>query len=309
MGYLVTGGLGCLGAWTLYHLVKSRKQAVSFDLSTSRHRLDLLLDRDEQEAITFVAGDITDSGQVQQVCEQYGITHIIHLAALQVPFCRSNPTLGAQVNVTGTINMFEIARRTGINHLTYASSVAVYGPASQYPSGLLDDDAPRLPATLYGVYKVANEDSAKIYFQDWGITSTGLRPYTIYGVGRDQGMTSEPTKAMQIAAQGKDAFISFGGAMQFHFASDVAQQFILAAEHRLEGAYLFNLGQPVVRTELVADLISEMTGQRITVGDAKLPFPEGFDGAALRQYFPQVYETSLEAGIQETIQAFGKVRP
>ncbi|MDX2077842.1 MAG: NAD(P)-dependent oxidoreductase [bacterium] len=303
MAYLVTGGMGCLGAWALFHLVKSDKKAVCFDLSESRHRLNMLLTPDEQASITFVKGDITSLEAVRQVCEENAITHIIHLAALQVPFCRNNPSVGAQVNVTGTINVFEAAREIGVNHVAYASSIAVYGAPDLYPAGLIRGEVQRLPTTLYGVYKVANEDSAKIYFRDWGVTSTGLRPYTVYGVGRDQGMTSEPTKAMQEAALGKDAHISFAGKMQFHFASDVAQQFILASEHRLNGAYTFNMGTAPISVMDVAQMIADLTHQRITVGETILPFPEGFD-TTLHDYFPQVYQTLLDEGIRQTITHF-----
>ncbi|MEO0560973.1 MAG: NAD-dependent epimerase/dehydratase family protein, partial [Chloroflexota bacterium] len=263
--YLVTGAMGCLGSWTLYHLVKAGKDAVSFDLSTSRHRLDMLLPKDEQEAITFIQGDLTDTDAVARVFADHSITHVIHMAALQVPFCRKDPVMGSRVNVTGTINVFEAARHHDVGHVTYASSVAVFGGREHYADGLLSDDVPRLPATLYGVYKVANEDSAKVYYQDYGVTSTALRPYTVYGVARDQGMTSEPTKAMLAAANGEDFAISFGGTMQFHYASDVAQQFIHAAENPLDGAYAFSLGsQPVAVTE-VAAMIGDITGKTVTV--------------------------------------------
>ena len=145
--YLVTGGMGCLGAWTLYHLQRAGKRAVCFDLSDDRHRLDLLMSRAEQAAITFVRGDLTDTQQVRTVFEQHAITHVIHLAALQVPFCRANPPVGAQVNVTGTVNVFEAARHTGVNHLAMASSVAVYGPPELYAPGLLPADAPTAART------------------------------------------------------------------------------------------------------------------------------------------------------------------
>ncbi|MFO7631167.1 MAG: GDP-mannose 4,6-dehydratase, partial [Caldilinea sp.] len=104
--YLVTGGMGCLGAWTLFHLQREGKRVVCFDLSDDRHRLDLLLSRAEQEAIIFVRGDLTNAQQVRDVFDQHAISHVVHLAALQVPFCRANPPLGAQVNVTGTVNIF-----------------------------------------------------------------------------------------------------------------------------------------------------------------------------------------------------------
>ena len=127
--------MGCIGAWVLYHLQRQGKQAVCFDLSDDRHRLDLLLSRDEQSAITFVRGDLTDGRQVLDAFTTHGVTHIVHLAALQVPFCRANPALGAQVNVTGTVNIFEAARQAGVRQLAYASSIAVYGPPEPVRAG------------------------------------------------------------------------------------------------------------------------------------------------------------------------------
>lgn len=309
MTCLVTGSMGCIGAWTLYHLVRQGKPAVSFDLSEDRQRLDLLLTRDEQSAITFVKGDLTDTAQVRAVFEGHGITHVIHLAALQVPFCRANPVLGAQVNVTGTVNVFEAARHTGIAHIAQASSIAIYGAPASYPPGLLPHDAPPRPQTLYGVYKVANEQTATVYYQDYGVGSTTLRPYTVYGVGRDQGLTSDPTKAMLAAVRGQGFHINFGGRMQFHFASDVALQFILAAEQPLGGAFAFNLGSPVTEVSAVAELIMRLRpGVSITHGDNHLPFPEGCDDSELRKHFSQIYETPLEDGIRQTMAHFERVQ-
>lgn len=303
--YLITGAMGCIGAWTLYHLVKAGKRAVSFDLSANRQRLDLLLTPEEQVQITFLHGDLTQYDEVKAALETQGITHIIHLAALQVPFCRANPVLGAQVNVTGTVNIFEAARHSGISHVTYASSIAVYGAPSAYPPGLIAHDAPKLPTTLYGVYKVANEGTAQIYYQDHNITSTALRPYTVYGLGRDQGLTSEPTKAMQAAAHGKDYHITFGGKMQFHFASDVARQFIIASEQPLDGAYAFNMGTPPVSVGEVAQMIMQIRPNvKITWDDKQLPFPEGFDDSALRSHFSEIAETPLLEGVRQTIEGF-----
>ena len=303
--YLVTGAMGCIGAWVIFHLRQQGKDVVGFDLSDDRHRLDLLMDAEAQNAITFVKGDLTDSQQVQGVFETYNISHVIHLAALQVPMCKANPILGSQVNVTGTINMFESARNCGIRHLAYASSIAVYGPPDTYAEKILSHDAHRQPHTLYGVYKVAGEDMAKIYWQDHGISSNGLRPYTVFGLGRDQGLTSEPTKAMQAAALGANYDISFGGNMQFHFASDVAQQFIDASENSFESAHAFNMGTDSIPVQKVADIIMKIVPDvKIMVGNTILPFPEGFDGSELKAAFGTVYETDLEQAITATINRF-----
>lgn len=305
MAYLVTGAMGCIGSWTLYHLVTAGKQAVVFDLSDDRSRLNLLLEPQQQDAITFVNGDITDTAQVAQVVEQHDITHIIHLAALQVPACRARPVLGAQVNVIGTVNVFEAARTASIQHIAYASSIAVYGAPDDYPTRVIRPDDPFIPHTLYGVYKVANEGTARVYWEDHGISSTTLRAYTVYGVGRDQGLTSEPTKAMLAAAAGKPFHISFGGRMQFHYASDVARQFIEAAETPLDGAYGFNLGGDVMNVADVVGMIREAKpGAAITNEDKPLPFPEGCDPGDYKRYLNQITVTPLKDGIAETIRRF-----
>ncbi|UCH27733.1 MAG: NAD-dependent epimerase/dehydratase family protein [Trueperaceae bacterium] len=301
--YLVTGSMGCIGAWTLYHLVKAGKQAVSFDLSDNRSRLNLLLSPEEQKAITFVKGDLTDVSQVLEVMGR--VTHLIHLAALQIPFCKADPALGATVNVVGTVNIFEAARQVGLHHLAYASSLAVYGPPEDYPPGLVTADAPFDPRTLYGVYKQANEGTARIYWQDHQLSSTALRPYTVYGVGRDQGLTSEPTNAMLAAAAGEPFHISFGGRMQFHFASDVARQFIEAAETPLAGAFGFNLGSEPVGVAEVATLINALRpATEITCADSSLPFPEGLASGAYEELLPGVKPTPLVEGIRQTIEHF-----
>jgi len=303
--FLVTGGMGCLGAWTLYHLVQQGKNVVSFDLSKNRGRLDLLLSADDQNAITFLQGDLTDTKQVREVMSQYNITHVIHLAALQVPFCRDNPPLGAEVNVTGTVNIFEAAKARGIHHVAYASSIAVYGPASEYPAGLVAHEALHRPRTLYGVYKVANEGCARVYWQDHGISSTALRPYTVYGVGRDQGITSEPTKALRAVSKGERYHINFGGTMQFHLASDVAQQFITAASQPSEGAHAFNLGTTPVSVAQFVDMVKTLEPHAdITCDDSTLPFPAGFDASALHAHAHEVFETPLEEGIRATLEHF-----
>lgn len=303
--FLVTGGMGCLGAWALYHLTKQGEDAVSFDLSKNRQRLDLLMSAAEQAAITFVQGDLTDTEQVRDVFAEYDITHVIHLAALQVPFCRDNPPAGAQVNVTGTVNIFEAARTHGVKHVAYASSIAVYGPASDYPPGLVAHDALHLPRTLYGVYKVANEGSARVYWQDHNISSTALRPYTVYGIGRDQGITSEPTKALRALSQGESYHINFGGTMQFQWASDVAQQFITAATQPRGGAHAFNLGTPPVSVGQFIETVKRLEPHAdISYADTSLPFPEGFDASALHAHANEVFETPLEEGIKATLEHF-----
>jgi nucleoside-diphosphate-sugar epimerase len=306
--FLVTGALGCVGAWVVCNLVKSKIPVTIYDLGTNLQRLQLLMTEDEIATIRFASGgDVTNLDMLKRTFEEGEFTHVIHLAALQVPFCRANPSLGAQVNVTGTVNLFEAVRHMGIKQLVYASSMAVYGPREHYPPGLLAHDAPLDPRNLYGVYKQANEGTARIFYDDWGISSIGLRPYTIYGPGRDQGMTSAPTNAMLAASRGEGFHIPFGGTCAYQHADDVAKLFIQAAETNFNGAAVFNLkGEITHMSEVVSCIeaaVPEIEG-KITFQDTPLPLPEGADDSELRKLLGTVPERPLKAGIAATIAHF-----
>src|SRR6476659_7341340 len=126
--FLGTGALGCIGAWTVRGLVRDGAQVVALDVGSDARRLRLIMNPDEIAAVTFVTGDITDLTAVEAVLDTHGITNVIHLAALQVPFCRADPPRGALVNVVGTVNVFEAARRRAekMAPVVYTSSMAVF---------------------------------------------------------------------------------------------------------------------------------------------------------------------------------------
>ena len=307
--YFVTGGLGFIGAWVVRNLVEAGALTTVFDISGDSRRLRPLLSDDELAQVHFVAGDITDPAVVEVAVRDSGASHIIHLAGLQIPFCKADPVLGARVNVVGTVNVFGAARQAGLHRVVYASSTAVYGPKESYPPGPLAPDAPHLPSTLYGVYKQANEGTARIYWQDHGISSIGLRPYVVYGVGRDQGMTSEPTKAMLAAAQGLGHHIGFGGRLDMQYADDIARMFIQCTQVPFEGAGVFNpTGSIVHMSEVVAAIEAaapEVRG-RVTFDDKPLPYPEEMDATPLAQLLGGLTQTLLAQAVADTIALFGQ---
>jgi nucleoside-diphosphate-sugar epimerase len=180
--------------------------------------------------------------------------------------------------------------------------------ADAYPKDTpIPHDAHLRPNTLYGVYKQANEGTARVYWQDDGVSSIGLRPYVIYGVGRDQGMTSTPTQAMLAAAAGQPYHISYGGRCDFQYADDAALAFIAAARAAFEGMDVFNLTGSVAHMREVVTAIEsaapEMRGQ-ITFEDTPLPFPEEMDGAPLARLLDDLPRTPLKDGIAWTVNRF-----
>ncbi|MCG8352351.1 MAG: NAD-dependent epimerase/dehydratase family protein [Chloroflexales bacterium] len=305
--FLVTGAMGCIGAWVVRNLIQEGVPTTVLDLAGDAHRMRLIMSADEIAQVRFVTGDIADLPTVERVLAESGATRIIHLAALQVPFCKADPSLGARVNVVGTVNVFEAAKRQGLRHMVYASSVAVYGSSEDYPEGLPSHDAPLLPRTHYGVYKQANEGTARIYWQDDGISSICLRPYTVYGPGRDQGLTSSPTKAMLAAAVGQPFHIPFGGRGDFQFVDDVAKAFIQSARTSFAGAVVLNLRGSVLHMREIIAAIEEaepaMRG-RLSCDDTTLPFPEVLDITPVAAVLGQVPQTTLADGVATTIAIF-----
>jgi len=305
--FMITGSMGCIGAWVLRNLVDEGVDVVATDLSTEPVRPGLLLSDEElEEKITWAQLDVTDLDAVRALVDGHGITHIVHLAGLQIPFCRANPSLGSAVNVVGTVNMLEAARHGNVKGLSYASSLAVMAPADEYPERPVADDVTLRPNTLYGIYKVANEGTARIYWQDWQVGSVGLRPYIVYGVARDQGMTSDIAKAVLAAAADKPFHIRFGNQVTLQHANDAARIFIACARAQYQGATACNLRNDVVDvSEFVEKLTTVAPNAKITFDrDVPLPFPADLDDSGLRSIIGDVPHTPLEDAIAQDMARF-----
>ena len=304
---LVTGALGCIGAWTIKALLDRGEDPVGFDLAGDPRRLRLILDDGELARVTLVGGDVTDAEAVGRTLDEHEVTHVVHLAALQGPFCRAEPALGARVNVVGAVTLFEAVggRRDRIPGLAYASSAAVYNDAVD--SSPAPESGGTAPATLYGVYKLANEGTARVFWHDEGVPSIGIRPYVVYGPGRDQGMTSGPTLAMEAAARGESFTIGYGGTAQYDYAPDVGEAFARAARAATEGAHIASFpGVAASMDEVVATIEAaapEAAG-KITSANERLPFPETLETTLLEQLVGELPRTPLSEGVRRTIEHF-----
>ncbi|MGP8208195.1 MAG: NAD-dependent epimerase/dehydratase family protein, partial [Acidimicrobiales bacterium] len=285
-----TGASGCIGAWTVLTLAQEGAKVVALHRGTANERLRLI-GGDELEPPIAVNVDIRDLGGLERALSEHAVTHIVHLAALLAPFCQADPALGAEVNVAGTTNVFEAARRHGLRApIAYASSAAVYDA----------DGETFTPTTIYGVYKVANEGSARIYWQESQVASVGLRPLIVYGGGRDQGTTSSPTLAMAAAARGEAFNIPFGGSTQLQYGADAARAFIDAARRPAHGAEVYNLGGPdVTVAEIVAAIEDAAPGAQVTFDDVALPF-----ASRLPPPWFEMNVTPLAEGVAATVELY-----
>ncbi len=312
MRVLMTGGYGCIGAWVAKQLVEAGQEVWIYDLKQDTHRLDLLLSEEQRSLVHFLPGDVADLPRLRAATERVEATHLLHLAGLQVPTCRADPMLGARVNVFGTLAVFEtaVALKGQIERVVYASSAAVHGPVGPDSTGPIGDLVPLAPLTHYGAFKVCNELNARVYWNDQGITSVGLRPWTVYGVGRDFGVTSEPTKAIKAVAAGRSYDITYGGVQDLQYVGDIAALFLKVLSDPFQGAESYNVRGAVVPIETfvaaIDRVIPEAAG-KVTHGSRQLPIAPDLDDSRLQAQFGPLPQTELGIGIRATFDRFAKL--
>ena len=311
--FLITGAKGFIGAWTVKNLVERGDTPVVLDVDSRMNRLEALLSPGQLASVKSVQGDVTSLEDVERCVAEHGVSHIIHLAALQVPACAANPILGAKVNVIGTLNVFEVARRRRdlVKRIVYASSAAVFGPEEFYGEGTVREGAQLLPGTHYGVFKQCNEGNARVYYLNDGIASVGLRAWAVYGVGRDQGITSGPTKAIKASVVGRPYTVKFSGQIDLQYVDDCARILLRCAEDDLPGARTYTLRGAVVKIkEFITALERAYPRSRglIRAEGKQLPIAADLDDSALVRDLGNVPRTPLDEGIRKTIEIFERLQ-
>ncbi|MBC8166677.1 MAG: NAD(P)-dependent oxidoreductase [Bryobacteraceae bacterium] len=311
MRVLVTGGGGCIGAWVIRRLLGQGIDVLNYDLDSQGRRLALIAPAEISRKLVVKVGSIEDTASVKSLVREEGITHIVHLAAVLMPFCQANPVAGSMINVVGTMNLFEGARDAGRPiRIVYASSSAVWGPGDAYDDRPLSEDDRPMPATHYGVFKHANEGNARVFFQTNGISSIGLRPWTVYGVGRDSGLTADPTLAIRALAQGQPFQMRLTGNMDLQYVEDTAEAFIRCLFSPVEGAHVFNLAGDIVEMKDFIGLLEEaMPGasQLISASGPQVPVAFRMDDSRLRNSIGQMQKTPLSEGIARTLSGFQRL--
>jgi len=318
--YLITGGQGFIGAWIVKQLLdenengKKKNEITILDARPDEGILGQVLSSYQLKQFQKTYGDVADTDYVQSVVDKAKPNVIIHMAALQIPSCKANPIVGAKVNVVGTLNIFEAVRKLREKtkqqtNIIYASSAAVAGDPQKYGTAPILDDTQHVPMNHYGVFKIANEGSARVYWNDHKIPSVGLRPFTVYGVGREFGLTSSPTKAIKAAVLGRPYDIPFTGDICINYAADVARIFIQCGRTKLENYYALNIKGEVVPVKewvrVLEDAVPSAKGT-VTSAGSPLPFPVHFDEAGLSKLLNEnpVKVTPIAEGIRRTVEKF-----
>ncbi|MDX7899272.1 NAD-dependent epimerase [Aeromonas media] len=184
MKYLVTGAAGFIGFHVAQRLCRDGHQVVGLDnlndyyeVSLKEARLALLL---PLPGFRFERGDLADRAAMAALFARERFDRVIHLGAQAgVRYSLDNPFAYADSNLNGTLTVLEGCRHHGVQHLIYASSSSVYGLNEQMP--FKTSDGVDHPVSLYAASKKANELMAHSYSHLYGLPTTGLRFFTVYG--------------------------------------------------------------------------------------------------------------------------------
>jgi UDP-glucuronate 4-epimerase len=202
MKILLTGAAGFIGMTTSLRLLARGDEVVGldnlndyYDVTLKQRRLDRLT---PSANFRFVKMDVADRPGIAQLFAQGRFDRVIHLAAQAgVRYSLQNPHAYVESNLEGFINILEGCRHGGVQHLTYASSSSVYGGNTKMPFS--EHDSVDHPVSLYAATKKANELMAHTYSHLYGLPTTGLRFFTVYGpVKADPATSNAPYRVFNI---------------------------------------------------------------------------------------------------------------
>ena len=278
MTILVTGAAGFIGYFLSKRLLEQGHQVIGIDNINDYYSPDLKfarlkelgIAREEAERnafsckskryphFNFYRVDITNAKDLSTVFNNYPIDKVCHLAAQAgVRYSIENPSAYIQSNLVGFGNILEEVRHVGIDHLIYASSSSVYGEAKKVPFST--DQRVDHPVSLYAATKKANELMAHTYSHLYGVATTGLRFFTVYGPwGRPDMAYYLFTKAI---LENKPIKVFNNGQMRrdFTYIDDIVEglvRIIVKPVEKRENYKIYNIGNN--QSEQLSDFISTL---------------------------------------------------
>lgn len=306
--FLVIGARGFIGSWICRVLVEEGAHVIATDLAPDPRSMRSVLERRHIDSIDYHSVDARDAEAAMRLVGE--ATHVIYLAGLLRPASEENPLLSSEVSIGGLINLLNAAAdRGGDIGISYSSTAAVYGPKSA-PDGVITDKSEPDPQDHYGVQRFAMEMTADVFFRQRGLSTIGLRPWVLYGAGRFNGLSAQPSLAMLAAAAGERFHSQFGGRFVVHHVRDVALAFIRAARARVEGSIHANIPGESVKMDEIVEMIGQIEPKakgKITVEPATLVgAPERVDDPTLERLIGPL-PSPTGARVRETIEEYRRL--
>jgi len=321
----ITGGTGCIGSVTVYKLLQSDQvgKIVVASRSSNYETLKLWLGDKMDPRLEFVTLDVANYEAISEILPKINPTHIIHLGAYQSPDCSKAHIRGMEINTGGTMALFDAAEKlTNLKKFVFASSAAVYGMRAMYPESTIKEEARLAPPNHYGIWKLAGEHLARLFYDNTHIPTVCLRINTTYGKGRDKGKTSAPTNALKAIAIGsvkgeKVPFeMPYGGRENYHFVEDVGSHFAQCTLQNFDGFGAFNIKGQTIPIESFLKIVQEEATNlgigefaELSVSDGAPPnlFVSDLNHEKIERTFNNLPLTSVAEGVRISLREFVKM--
>ena len=299
MNFLVTGGAGFIGSHVCERLLRDGHRVWAFDdlndfYDPQIKRRTLADIQSPGRPFIFVPGDLTDAGAVNALFAATKFDQVIHLAARAgVRPSLEQPALYQRVNVEGTVNILEAARKTGCKKITIASSSSVYGVNAKVPFS--ESDPIFSAVSPYAASKLAGEALGHVYHHIYGLDVAMLRFFTVYGPRQRPDLAIHKFTKLIDSGQPIPVFGDGSTARDHTFITDILDG-ILACTRKEFGFEVFNLGesQTVKLSELIA-LIESALGKKAVIdrqplqpGDVPITYADISKAKKMLGYNPQV---------------------
>ncbi len=312
MNFLVTGGAGFIGSHVCERLLHDGHSVWAFDELNDFYdpqikRANLRAIQALAKPFEFFHGDLCDADAVNEIFSAAKFDQVIHLAARAgVRPSLEQPALYQRVNVEGSVNILEAARKTGVRKITIASSSSVYGVNAKVPFS--ESDPIFSAVSPYAASKLAGEALGHVYHHLYKMDVAMLRFFTVYGPRQRPDLAIHKFTKLIDAGKPIPVFGDGSTARDHTFISDILEG-ILACTQKEFGFEIFNLGesQTVKLSELIA-LIENALGKKAIIdrqplqpGDVPLTFADISKAQRMLGYSPKV---KVEKGIPMFVEWF-----
>jgi len=292
--YLVTGVAGFIGSHIAEELLKSGKKVVGVDnfYNGNKENIELLnqLAKENKTEFNFFNVDISDLEELKIVFQKSNINYIFHLAAVaSVQKSIENPLFTNKVNIQGTLNILELAKKFKIKRVVFSSSAAVYGDEPTLPK---NENSKPQPISPYGYEKLIGEYYMNIYNKLYGVETVSLRYFNVYGERQDP--SSEYSGVISIfedkLSKGQPAKI-YGDGKQFRdfiYVKDIVKINFMAME----------------KNEAIGEIFACGTGSTVTI-------LELFEKIANKYNFPNIkpiFTSARNGDIRESVSDNTKIK-
>ena len=307
MNYLVTGGRGFIGCHIMRQLKQQGHNVICIAHNLEKTSMHEVLTPEEIAQITIIEGQLNDLDFLIKTIQDHKIEKIIHEGAMLGDACEKDPIAGAQINIVGTMKVFEAARLTGVKRVVWASSQSIFGTPDYYKElygvDLIPNDVALNPKLVYGGTKTFCEFIAKWYYENYGLETIGLRYCMVFGVGRQRGAGQFATELINKPAMGLPGVVENGDtAPCWIYADDAARATIIASQCPNPKTRNFTIGGDITSLADIKDyILTLLPDAQIELKPGVFPSAYNLDVSQAEKELGFKCEYSVFEGVRKTI--------